>query len=287
MSLLRHDRSPAATPALDAAKLGYQPSLDGVRALAVGVVMGTHTDLPGFKRGGGFGVDVFFVLSGFLITTLLLEERAETGRISLGSFYVRRALRLFPALLAVLAAVAFYAYAFADPQLRDDLLAEAAYAITYTTNFGWLHGLNDAWLGHTWSLALEEQFYLLWPPTLLVIVSRLGRRTLGPLLTVAVVACFVARLAGAVGPYYVLTQRPDALLVGSVGRGCPAPDPSQRRGQRGCRPHVDVGWLGGICGACIRCVSGAAPVPNGERGRVDPCGGGCCGAPDVGGTGSQ
>ncbi len=173
---------PAAKPAPHG-RLTYAPGLDGVRALAVTAVVLYHLGTTGLTinhgatliaPGGFLGVDVFFVLSGFLITSLLLAERAETGRISIRTFYLRRARRLLPALYAMLlvvsAAAAFWYHDYAA-QLKGDLIA----AFAYVTNW-WLIaggssyfgvGVHPPLLTHLWSLALEEQFYLLWPLALI------------------------------------------------------------------------------------------------------------------------
>ena len=105
--------------------LGYRRSLDGTRALAVLLVAGVHTH-PRLVPGGSIGVDVFFVLSGFLITTLLVEELDTQGRISIGSFYARRALRLLPALFGLLFVVTAWALLVAAPDTRRRALREFA-----------------------------------------------------------------------------------------------------------------------------------------------------------------
>ena len=140
--------------------LGYRPALDGLRAFAVLWVIGFHYHLP-FGRDGLFGVDIFFTLSGFLITVLLLEEWSHTGRISLKNFYIRRILRLYPALVLML--------------LVFGLRVPNGYIFStlfYSTN--WikaLHVLPDSiYLDHTWSLSIEEQFYLLWPAALMLML---------------------------------------------------------------------------------------------------------------------
>ncbi len=139
----------------------YIASFDGLRALAIIAVVGYHGNWIGFN-GGGFGVDLFFVLSGFLITWLLLKEKQRYGQIAIKEFYIRRILRIAPAYVLFL--LGFYVlvlYVFWDlkPQLAVSTLASA----TYTTNiaFSWfdLHILQ----AHTWSLSMEEQFYLLFP----------------------------------------------------------------------------------------------------------------------------
>lgn len=150
------------------------PGFDGVRALAVIAVVWHHTR-PGFwlpaSHNGFLGVDVFFVLSGFLITTLLLEEQACSA-ISLSHFYIRRSLRIFPLYYAVLALLACY-FTVSGGSQRTVFLQELPYHLGYISN--WLH-LNSI-MAITWSLSTEEQFYLVWPPLL----AWLGARALWPL----------------------------------------------------------------------------------------------------------
>lgn len=148
----------------------YNPALDGVRAVAVFAVVFFHCDV---LSGGFIGVDVFFVLSGFLITTLLRSELQETGRIGLGRFYWRRALRLWPALLLMLSAYAVFAPDFlADTVVWRDVLLSGFYLSDYSQAF-WRVPEN---LGHTWSLAVEEHFYLLWPLVIIGCGSMTNRR---------------------------------------------------------------------------------------------------------------
>ena len=200
--------------------LTYRPALDGVRAVAVVGVIGVHTH-PRLTPGGAVGVDVFFVLSGFLITTLLVQELDRVGTIAVGRFYVRRALRLLPALAVVLVAVTAWAVVVASPSTRHGALREVAAAATYTRNWtGPWATTPGPLLGHTWSLALEEQFYLVWPVILLLALRpRRGRSTDRIVMTVFV-ACFVAavvlRAAGVQGWSVLLVQRPDALLLGAT-----------------------------------------------------------------------
>lgn len=201
--------------------LGYTAALDGVRALAVLAVIGVHTH-PRLAPGGAIGVDVFFVLSGFLITTLLLQELDRTDRIAFGRFYARRALRLVPALAVVLAAITAYALFVAQPSTRHDALREVVAAATYTRNWTgpWLHTPGPL-LGHTWSLALEEQFYLLWPLVLTLALRRPERRRQNELGLIAVFAAATVlattlRALGVDGWSLLLDQRPDALLLGAA-----------------------------------------------------------------------
>ena len=142
------------------------PGLNGMRAIAVTAVVWHHSH-PGIAelaltRRGFLGVDIFFVLSGFLITTLLLRERAEFGAISLRQFYVRRTLRIFPLYYAVLLALAAYFTFARQASEREAFFAGLPFYLTYTSNWFDASGMMSI----TWSLSAEEQFYLLWPPLL-------------------------------------------------------------------------------------------------------------------------
>ena len=149
----------------------YLPQLDGVRALAVAAVVAQHAELP-FARGGGVGVDIFFVLSGYLITTLLLQEFDRDGTISMHNFYARRARRLLPALFAV-AAISFVAFSIVRPYLTHDTLVGIAASVLYVSCWFRAFGVSQlGWFGHTWSLSVEEHFYVLWPLLLLLILRR-------------------------------------------------------------------------------------------------------------------
>jgi peptidoglycan/LPS O-acetylase OafA/YrhL len=169
-------------------RLGYVPALDGLRGIAILLVIGRHYwHIP--HGGGGAGVNLFFVLSGFLITTLLLEERAATGRISLSGFYHRRARRLLPALAVLL--VGYLAGAAAKGGFHEAGRAALAGAF-YTANIAqayWPHLIGGQPIGVLWSLSLEEQFYLVWP-ILLIAALRLGmgRRTIMALVAMLIVA---------------------------------------------------------------------------------------------------
>lgn len=198
------------------ARLGTRPSLDGVRALAVLLVAGVHAR-PKLLPGGSIGVDVFFVLSGFLITTLLLEELDTNGRIHFGRFYARRALRLLPALAGLLVAVVVWAVVVASPGTRHDALREVVAAASYTRNMPWWDGVPGTLLGHTWSLALEEQFYLVWPVLLALLVRpRRSARGLTVLFVLLWVVVGALRLAEVAGPGLFWVQRPEALLLGAA-----------------------------------------------------------------------
>ncbi len=155
-------------------------ALDGVRAIAVALVLADHGGVPGMS-GGFLGVDVFFVLSGFLITSLLLDEVGRTGRIGLKSFWIRRARRLLPALIVMVLAVVTARELFAA-EATANLRDEAVAALFWMSN--WLfvaqhtdyfsHGAPPSPLQHTWSLAVEEQYYLLWPLMVTAVVAGLA-----------------------------------------------------------------------------------------------------------------
>jgi len=146
-------------------RLGQVPALDGLRGIAILLVLACH--FTGEPLGGAYGVDLFFVLSGFLITTLLLEEHSVSGRIGLGGFYMRRARRLLPALGAML--ICFLVY---NAIMGHDALGTVADYGLYFGNIYFVvtHQPDTTGLGHLWSLAEEEQFYLLWPLLLLLVV---------------------------------------------------------------------------------------------------------------------
>jgi peptidoglycan/LPS O-acetylase OafA/YrhL len=146
-----------------------------LRAVAVIAVVLFHLE-PGYLTGGFLGVDLFFVISGYLITRLLLSERQRTGRIRLGRFYLRRARRLLPALAALLAVVVFLG-GLIWPDQRPTLTGSAASSLGYVTNW-WLIADQQSYfvtmgrppmLQHLWSLAIEEQYYLLWAPAVILL----------------------------------------------------------------------------------------------------------------------
>jgi peptidoglycan/LPS O-acetylase OafA/YrhL len=162
----------------------YFPGLDGIRAIAVSAVVLYHLQMP-FADGGLLGVSVFFTLSGFLITSLLLAEHQREGRIALGGFWIRRARRLLPALLLMVPVVVAATF-FARPSHLADVTRDSFYALLYVANWATILRGGDYFqrfsgpgpLDHLWSLAIEEQFYLVWPLVVagLLLLSR--RRTL-------------------------------------------------------------------------------------------------------------
>jgi peptidoglycan/LPS O-acetylase OafA/YrhL len=170
--------------------LKYEPSLDGIRALACLAVIFLHTGVPGFS-GGALGVDVFFVLSGYLITSLLAEEWRQSGRINQVAFWRRRARRLYPALLVMLVVTApLYTLLNLRQSLRP--LAEAVLGALYLSDFANARGFY-VYLRHLWSLAIEAQFYALWPLVVPVLLRRIGAKRGGVLLYAAWALLSVAR----------------------------------------------------------------------------------------------
>ncbi len=147
--------------------------LDGIRAIAIIAVVLYHVHIPHFQ-GGFVGVNVFFVLSGYLITSLLLKEHQQTATIKLGRFWVRRVLRLYPTLIAVVAVGAGLWFLVGDVGTTKDLSAGGAalIALTYTGNFFRAYGhVSQGVFAPSWSLAMEEQFYAVWPPLLLLLLA--------------------------------------------------------------------------------------------------------------------
>ena len=214
-------REPAT--AAVASRLGYRPELDGIRGVAILLVMLVH--VHHWPRGGFIGVDVFFTLSGFLITTLLLEEWQARGKISLRNFYARRALRLFPAVVVLLVAYLIFALVAGGSYLTTRL-AGVGYGFTYLSNWAQAYGLAfpEQEIGFLWTLAIEEQFYLLWPGLLLLAVhfGRLSARRLIVAILCVVAAAWVWRVllvdAGVEGPrtYFGTDTRLDQLLLGAA-----------------------------------------------------------------------
>lgn len=154
----------------------YNPALDGIRTLAVVAVMAFHSRVPGLA-GGYLGVDIFFVLSGFLITSLLMDEHAAHGRIDLGRFYLRRLLRLTPPLFALLACYLVLAPILQPEVPIQDHWRDAAIAGMYLSDYAVAFWNIPGLLKHTWSLAVEEHFYLVWPAVLLGIFALPTQRT--------------------------------------------------------------------------------------------------------------
>ncbi len=210
----------------------YQPALDALRAIAVIMVLLFHGGVS-WMGGGYVGVSVFFTLSGYLITALLLAEHDRTGTIALGRFYARRTKRLLPASLICLAAVAIAGAAGAFDNvssLRRDLLGGVFQVANWVKLFGTgsYADLTNATLGrvapleHYWSLAIEEQFYWVWPLVMLVVLGRIRTATgrLRFLVAMAVIAAIaapvIAAVWGADAAYWSTPARAGEILVGAA-----------------------------------------------------------------------
>jgi peptidoglycan/LPS O-acetylase OafA/YrhL len=196
--------------------MGYRPALDGLRAIAVLLVIARHLQFPLILSGGAVGVGLFFALSGFLITTLLVEERTRSGTVSLRAFYLRRFLRLMPALFFMLVAVIILGWMLGV----SGIVHQAVFAAFYAGNWAQITGGYFPVLGHTWSLAVEEHFYLLWPVVFLLAWRWKGRRAA---LSIAIGVASLALLlrvglffhgASAARLQYGSDTRADAILVG-------------------------------------------------------------------------
>jgi peptidoglycan/LPS O-acetylase OafA/YrhL len=227
------DRAGTAAPPAEGGpepSIGRIPALDGIRAIGIVLVLFFH---GGFSWAGGgfFGVDVFFVLSGFLITGLLVSEFRQNGHIGLRRFWGHRIRRLVPALLALLMAVALYAVFFAPSDTLGQLRGDAVATLIYGNNWHQIFSSQGYFaalatprpLLHTWSLSIEEQFYLVWPLVVLAVLH--FTRSLRVLLTITVVGAVASALemawlygngSGQSRVYYGTDTRAQALLIGAA-----------------------------------------------------------------------
>lgn len=215
------------------------PALDGIRAIAVVLVLAEHGGVPGVP-GGFLGVDMFFVLSGFLITSLLLDELGRTGRISLRDFWIRRFRRLLPALLVVVSAVLVFRQLFPAGAITG-LREEAVAAFLWMANWAFVAQGTDYFsqgspaspLQHMWSLGVEEQFYLVWPLLIVAVpLTVLALRRGAPSLRAVRLSVFVLAITGAAASataavllvseqtlnrvYFGTDTRVQALLLGAA-----------------------------------------------------------------------
>ncbi len=220
-TILKGQRLSESTPAL---RLGYRPELDGLRGISILLVYVHHLYHP-LMPGGFFGVDVFFVLSGFLITSLLVQEWEREGSINLKDFYIRRVLRLMPALLLLILVIGGFALIFLDKKRAIETYQGIWLTLSYASN--WLYALRcfsaSNPLGITWSLAIEEQFYLTWPLLLgLALRYKLRRRWVLYILafSIAVISLnrkiLVDQGATIFRLYYASDTRADTLLIGCL-----------------------------------------------------------------------
>ncbi|WP_245908795.1 acyltransferase family protein [Mycobacterium neglectum] len=206
------------------------PALDGIRAVAVALVLADHGGIPGLS-GGFLGVDVFFVLSGFLITSLLLDEHRRTAQIRLGDFWIRRARRLLPALL-VMVLVVVAARDLFSPESTASLRDDAVASFLWISNWAFVaqradyfaQGAPPSPLQHTWSLGVEEQYYLLWPLLLIGVAALFWARLRLAVFVLSIVGVIASATAAIVlttdstlnRVYFGTDSRAQALLVGSA-----------------------------------------------------------------------
>ena len=195
------------------AQLKYRPEIDGLRSIAVLSVVLYHAGFVLF--GGGYvGVDVFFVISGYLITNLIVREIRETGEFRFGRFYLRRIRRLFPALFCTTLVSWVLAFMLFSPSAMQEFAASAIAGLTSVSNFYFWHEADyfDAAavtkpLLHTWSLSVEEQFYFIWPAFILLVLVKL--RTSMALLVIAVLGAGSLMLA----EYWIVVDRDAAFYL--------------------------------------------------------------------------
>jgi peptidoglycan/LPS O-acetylase OafA/YrhL len=243
-------RSPKAAPASTRAET-FRPDVEGLRGIAILLVVLFHAGLGPFP-GGFVGVDVFFVISGFLITGLLLRERERTGRIGLASFYARRVRRLLPAALVAVAVLLPAASAVLAPLDRPAVALDGASATLSLANFRFALAEGDYFATmtnpspflHFWSLSVEEQFYLVWP--VLLLLGARSRRprvgaaiTLGVVLVASLAASLVATDAAPSWAFYMLPTRAWQLATGgllAIGAVALARIPGL--------PMAALGWVG-------------------------------------------
>ena len=237
-SVRRERPAPVSPPALIRRSLqghldrGFRPDIEGLRAVAVVAVILYHAKFLGVS-GGFVGVDVFFVVSGFLITRLVLGEVASTGTISLLNFWGRRARRLLPAAAVTVIVTVLFARQMLSPLGLRSLASDTVGAGTFSANFVFAHRLGDYFgnqlgtsspspLLHFWSLAVEEQFYFCWPPLLLLLTRRPAQyrrlllATIGILATLSFLAGLWMTSNKPAWAFYLLPSRMGELLAGAA-----------------------------------------------------------------------
>ncbi|MBT5864392.1 MAG: acyltransferase family protein [Ilumatobacter sp.] len=215
-----------------AQRLPYSAALDGLRAVAVIAVVGYHLGIT-WMRGGFLGVDLFFVISGFLITRLLLGEHEQTGRIAVGDFWIRRFRRLVPTLIIVVAASVVATRLWGIPQQWESMRGDAVASLGYVAN--WRFILNDVSyfetllgpspLRHIWSLSIEEQWYVIWPLVMAAMAPwaarqhRFGTTSAGLIVAALMSALWMAVLydpSDLSRVYYGTDTRAQQLLIGAA-----------------------------------------------------------------------
>jgi peptidoglycan/LPS O-acetylase OafA/YrhL len=203
---------------------GRRPALDGLRALAVILVFMFHVKRP-HLQGGFLGVDLFFVLSGYLITQLLFAELARTGKVSLGAFWGRRAKRLLPAFAVLAVAVVVFGARWAPGFLRGKVQRDLVWSLAYLANWRFItsssYFANDGTMSpleHVWSLAIEEQFYVLWPLTFVIAASLARRLGLRAAAVVGLVALALAAVSLLLLAHAFEPSHPERAYMGTDTR---------------------------------------------------------------------
>ncbi|MDA7573223.1 acyltransferase [Candidatus Pelagibacter sp.] len=212
-------------------KLAYRPEIDGLRAIAVGAVIAYHSEISilGLQpfKGGFIGVDIFFVISGYLITSIILKELITTGSFSFKHFYERRIRRILPALLLVMLVSLPFAWIYLLPTSFMDFSKSILYSLGFSSNFyfhfsgqqyGAIDGLYKPFL-HTWSLSVEEQFYILFPIILLLTFKYFKKYLIHILITGFIISLGLTDWGSKNHPsitFYFLHTRAWELLAGSI-----------------------------------------------------------------------
>ena len=212
-------------------ELSYRPEIDGLRAIAVGSVILYHAQITilGYQpiTGGFIGVDIFFVISGYLITSIILKELLITGSLSFNYFYERRIRRLLPVLLFVMLVSLPFAWMYLLPDGFIDFSKSILYSLGFTSNFyfwysGEQYGAESGLLKpflHTWSLSVEEQYYILFPIVLLITFKFFKKYLIHILILGFVISLGLASWGSINEPsfnFYVLPTRGWELLSGSI-----------------------------------------------------------------------
>jgi peptidoglycan/LPS O-acetylase OafA/YrhL len=212
-------------------KISYRPEIDGLRAIAVGIVILYHADLfiLGYQpfKGGFIGVDIFFVISGYLITSIILKELLNTGSFSFRYFYQRRIRRILPVLFFIMLVTLPFAWMYILPESFIDFAKSILYSLGFSSNIyfhysGQVYGAESGMLKpflHTWSLSIEEQYYILFPIILLVAFKYLRKNIIHIFFIIFLISLFFAQWASTNYPsfnFYGLPTRAWELLVGSM-----------------------------------------------------------------------
>jgi peptidoglycan/LPS O-acetylase OafA/YrhL len=223
-------RFSAAVTSTNTPRLSFRPDIEGLRAVAILLVVAVHAGVP-WLPGGFVGVDVFFVLSGYLITGLLVKEASDTGQMQLLQFYVRRLRRLLPALLAMMLLVSALAAFVIAPTQQVEQSTSASMAVLWLSNFYFSFANLDYFSPgsetnlflHTWSLGVEEQFYLIWPALLLGLLGGNGARNFDRLkigmllvLSISLLACIVSTYQAPLLAFYMMPMRAWQFAAGAL-----------------------------------------------------------------------